>query len=618
VTPPAPFALALLLLGVAALKGPAQAQAPQDPLATLRSGHPRLICVAEDLERIRGLIERDELARQYRDQLVQQAERILTQPPVEHKLEGPRLLTQSRRCLDRVYTLGLVYRLGGDSRFAERARTELLAAAAFPDWNPNHFLDTAEMSHALAIGYDWLYDFLSPEDRAAIRAALVEKGLRPGEASYKGEERYGWWRTAHHNWNQVCNGGLTVAALAAADEEPELSRFILTEALKSVPLAMREYGPDGGWAEGPGYWDYATSYNVYMLAALQSALGTDFGLSDTPDFSDAGRFRIYFSGPIDLSFNYADAGAGVGRAPEMFWLARRFDRPIYAWQESSLPGRASADDLLWFDPRGEGPAASGYPLDACFRGIDVAFLCSAWEDRRAIFVGFKGGDNRANHSHLDLGTFVLDALGQRWALDLGGDNYNLPNYFGKDRWTYYRLRTEGHNTLVVDGENQEPSAKAPIIASASQPARAYAVADLSKAYTRKCSRVWRGMALLDRKHILIEDEIEAPAPVEVVWGMHTKAEVAIEGATARLTLGGETVVARILEPAEAAFEVLSANPPPPQAQQPDVRKLAVRLSGVTQARLAVLLTPLAPGVSADFAPAVEPLSQWVEQGKVQG
>jgi len=41
----------------------------------------------------------------------------------------------------------------------------MLAAAQFPDWFPKHFLDTAEMTAALGVGYDWLFDFLSAEER---------------------------------------------------------------------------------------------------------------------------------------------------------------------------------------------------------------------------------------------------------------------------------------------------------------------------------------------------------------------------------------------------------------------------------------------------------------------
>ena len=40
--------------------------------------------------------------------------------------------------LDRIYTLGLLYRLPCERRWAVRAIAELLNAARFVDWNPAH------------------------------------------------------------------------------------------------------------------------------------------------------------------------------------------------------------------------------------------------------------------------------------------------------------------------------------------------------------------------------------------------------------------------------------------------------------------------------------------------
>lgn len=249
-----------------------------------------------------------------------------------------------------------------------------------------------------------------------------------------------------------------------------------------------------------------------------------------------------------------------------------------------------------------------------FRGVNVAFFRSGWEDPRAVYVGFKGGDNKANHSHLDLGTFVLDALGERWALDLGSDDYNLPGYFGKQRWTYYRLRTEGHNTLTIDGQNQRVTGKAPLVAFLSKPERAHAVADLTNGYGPAVKRARRGIALLDRRQVLVQDEVQAPEPVEVVWNFHTRAKIDTQGARATLALGKAKLDARILSPEGARFDVLFANPPPPQRQQPDVHNLVVRLPGKTrQVRLAVLLTP---GGEAVAAPALKPLEDWIAASKV--
>ncbi len=82
---------------------------------------------------------------------------------------------------------------------------ELNAAAAFRDWNPARFVDTAEMTHAFAVGYDWLYNALTTEERGWVRDALVSKGLDQGLQSYAQKAR---WTTEHYNWNIVCNSAL--------------------------------------------------------------------------------------------------------------------------------------------------------------------------------------------------------------------------------------------------------------------------------------------------------------------------------------------------------------------------------------------------------------------------
>ena len=324
----------------------------------LRKEHPRLIALPTDVDRIKALIQNNPDVRSLYEKLKHNADKTLTEPPVEYKLVGPRLLGTSRKCLHRVYTLATLYRLDGDRKYLRRAVKELMAAAAFKDWHPRHFLDTAEMTHAFAIGYDWLYNDLTADERRIIREAIVEKGLLPAKQAYMGEVWWKWWVKCDHNWNQVCNGGIALGALAIADEKPELCSYILNEALKSIPLAMANFAPDGGWPEGPGYWNYATEYNVFLLAGLKTALGTDFGLSQTKGFPETGMFRIYFVGPTGKTFNFADAGSGAGSAPQMFWMAREFDKPIYAWYERRYLSHMNALGLWWFDPRGKRPTGS--------------------------------------------------------------------------------------------------------------------------------------------------------------------------------------------------------------------------------------------------------------------
>jgi len=560
----------------------------QISMDTLRRQHPRLIALDSDIARIRKLIRTDPAAKSAYARLVAEADKIMAEPPVEYKLIGPRLLDKSRTALRRVYTLALIYRIDGERTILTRIVDELRAASKFPDWNPSHFLDTAEMTHAFAIAYDWLYNVLSEEEREWIRKAIVDKGLDPALGIY--ENRRSWTQVSH-NWNQVCNGGITLGALAIAEDEPARSERVLRSAVESIPRAMSSYAPDGGWNEGPGYWDYATRYNVYFLAGLETALGTDFGLSQAKGFDKAGEFRIYFSSPAGKTFNYADASDALGPSEPMFWLARRFKEPVYAWQQLQLLAtkpRAHALDLVWWPEKSQSPQAAKWPLDKFYEGVQTAFLRGSWTDPSTMWVGVKGGDNKANHSHLDLGSFVLDAQGVRWAMDFGPDDYNLPAYFGSQRWTYYRLRTESHNTVLIDNENQDPKAEARVVVRDFKPELSRVTIDLSGAYPGKLARHERTVLLRGRKNLTVRDEIDAPQGVEALWGMVTDADVKIDGTRAVLRKGGKVLTARLLSPLGAKFETVSTRPPSPQRQNDGTRKLVVRLPGkVKQVKIEV-------------------------------
>ncbi len=578
------------------LASPAFAAAPEVNLDSLRAAHPRLIALDADIERARKSIESDPRARAAYDLLRAEASRILVEPPVEYRLIGPRLLDKSRRALARIYTLSLLYRLDKDAAYLRRALAELRAAADFKDWNPSHFLDTAEMTHAFAIGYDWLYPALPEEERAWIRKAIVEKGLDQATPIYEAQR---WWVRATHNWNQVCNGGIGLGALAIAESEPVKARRILQYAVGSIPRAMNSYAPDGGWNEGPGYWAYATRYNVYFLAGLETALGTDYGLSGIQGFDRAGHFRVDFSGPSGRTFNYADASDDLGPAECSLWLAHRFKQPVYAWQQLELirkRKRAHALDLVWWPVSVQPPAESNWPLDSVYHGVQTAFFRGSWSDPDTLWAGIKGGDNKANHSHADLGTFVLDALGERWFVDLGPDDYNLPAYFGGKRWTYYRLRTESHNTLLIDGENQDPKAAARLLDFSSAPGEARVSFDLAAAYPGRLSRHQRTMRMIGRRSVRLLDEIEAPQPVDALWGAVTPAGVRIEGGVATLTQNGKSLRVRMLQAPEGAkWEVVSTQPPLPQRQNEGTRKLVVRLpEKVSKAVVEVSFEPVRP------------------------
>jgi hypothetical protein len=249
---------------------------------------------------------------------------------------------------------------------------------------------------------------------------------------------------------------------------------------------------------------------------------------------------------------------------------------------------------------------------------ELAIFRSAWNDPRALFVGFKAGRNDVNHAHLDLGSFVLDADGVRWAHDLGPDNYNLPGYFdsksGK-RWSYYRLENHSHNTIAFGKLRQAATAMAPITVFRSTPQRASAIADLSAAYPGTAKKILRGIALLDRVQVLVQDEVVGlNATTPITWRMLTTAQVQITDAHhATLTAKGRILRVEIIAPVDGAFHTAPALPPTAdENQNKGTTDLTFTISAPAgDARFVVLLTPVGDHWPAEPArPSITPLAEW--------
>jgi hypothetical protein len=605
-------AMLFMVMGLA----PAPACKAEGSLDKLNKMHPRLLFTDNDLPAIRRAVKSEPFAKQQYQELLARGEALLDVPPDKYEIGGPEhtLLAVARDVEDRVITLAALYRITGDQRFATRATQEMLSAASYPNWFPWHFLDTAELTTAIGIGYDWLYNTLSPQDRKTVHDALVTKGIDPWLAlNAAGKAHY------LNNWAQVCNGGETIGALAIADEDPARAEQVISYARTAMTEIMQLFAPDGGFEEGPGYWTYATIYNVLYINSLETALGTDFGASDSPGFSLTPEYRIQATGPTNLFANFGDANSTPSPAPQMFWFARRFHRSAYAVSErelaTSLDGhmdsytlkdseRFAAFGLIWSTLVPDQDKTSDPPLGQSFSRVAQAYIRSAWHDPRAWYVGFKGGDAHAGHAHLDLGSFVLDAFGQRWAIDLGPDSYGLPGYFGQ-RWTYYRQGTEGHNTLTINGENEDHDAKAPLTAAGQD----FAIANLDGAYKGKIQSWKRGVRLLDKQRVLVEDEVTPAGSVDVVWNFHTAATVEIppDGRSANLSQNGTTIKVQILSPLNCRLATANAEMPPPQARNKGITNLVIRLPKQTAPQT---ITVLFSRPEDRAAPPVRPLATW--------
>lgn len=598
--------------------------------------HPRLLATRTELAALRQKAQTNSLRRSLADAVVKQADQLLEASPITRTLQGRRLLGQSRRCVGRVITLAMAYHLTEDRRYVQRCRQEMLAAAQFSDWNPSHFLDVAEMTFALAIGYDWLYDQLDEPARKEIRTAIIQKGvILPLETRHRG------WVRSRNNWGQVCHGGLTAGALAVMEHHPDLAARTVHNALHNVTYSMAAYAPKGSYPEGPGYWSYGTSYNVLLIGVLESALGSDFGLSGAPGFCTTGQYPSLACGPSGLFFNYADGGAGRSPQSILFWFASRFDRPDWLqgeperWSErfaaqqrssrASYGGRLAPLALLWM-PEPISCSDLRMPLHWFSDGhTPITVHRTSWTDPAATYIGLKAGSPSANHGQMDIGAFVLDSDGVRWAVDLGAEGYHGIESRGmnlwsraqnSDRWTIFRQSNHGHNTLVIDGQLQQAAGSGRVVGFSENPSFPHSVVDMTSVYDGQAQSVFRGVALLPTGQVLIQDHLTGLAPgARVRWGMITPGSPQNLG---RPTVGlqqSETELAlSIFSPQKVSwYEVDTAKPRKPwDSPNPGTRMIAFDAVAPPSGELtlAVLATPGSCTDPQGAGLKIQPLEEW--------
>ncbi|MEX1048569.1 MAG: heparinase II/III family protein [Akkermansiaceae bacterium] len=440
------------------------------------------------------------------------------------------------------------------------------------DWNPSHFLDVAEMATAVATGYDWLYPSLTPAQRQTYSQALIEKALKPAKHIY---DSNGWWSRPRNNWAQVCGAGIAIAAAAVAENEPELTRSLFESGRNLIQKCGQFYQPDGMYSEGPTYWHYGSNYHVMFLAAA-AALGE--ASADDPILRLAGDSIMHLTSPTRLSYNFADGTAGLETpSPAQSWLAVRYQdagqaqhvRSLFqrAWEEGR--GKIKHDryfplSVLWLPAPAEAVPRSNA---AVFLGEQsMALFRSGWA-AHDVFFAIKGGTAAASHAHMDVGSFVFDAHGQRWIHDLGAENYNLPAYFGNKRWSYYRLQNRAHSTLEIDGKLQDPSAKPSPVTRSTLAGESYeATLDLSAAYAGSAANVIRHASFdAGTGATKIRDEVTRPSG-DVVWRAFTDAKPEIRGDEVILRKKDQEITLR-KSPGSGTWSIRDAKPPTTEENQ---------------------------------------------------
>lgn len=537
--------------------------------------HPRLLFSKQEEQRIRDLFGTEPLLDSLYVGLMKEAERLLLVPPQEdprREIKNTKdILPISREQVYRMVNLALAYRLSGDRRFAEKAEKELVHVCNFPDWDPIHYLDVAEMTTAVAIGYDWLYDVLAPSTRQLVVHSIKTKALDLVVEEYNTGNADSWAKR-ETNWNVVCNTGMVLGALAIEEHYPELAKHIIGEAVRYIPNCLKHFAPDGVCYEGPAYWGYTNMYLSLLLKALNDNFGGDFGLSEMVGVDKSVLYYMHSTSPSGKIFNFANSGSTAPAAePIYFYFSRAFNQPEVATFYRDVLSKTVHEgnyfrfyflSIPWYDTASS--TADALPKLKVYEGInDIVVFNGNRNIPNSLYLIAKTGDPDMAHQQLDIGTFIVEMNGIRWTDDLGTDNYNLPGFWDYkpdgQRWTYFRNSNFSHNTLSIDHKLQNSAGTGEIDRLDDRAAQPFVTMNMSTAYAGQSRFVYRTFRMLDDTRILVTDSVGLQNPSQSVqWSVITSADVECKGNTAVLRKDGKSFSLKIASPTNASFMTKAA------------------------------------------------------------
>jgi hypothetical protein len=418
---------------------------------------------------------------------------------------------------------------------------------------------------------------------------------------------------------------LLLTAICFADEDINLAKKAAAAGAKVFGEGIQRFAPAGVWPEGMSAGDAVMDYAAMVIQSLRTSTGKDLGLSMLEGIPQFAVARMHLYGPTGQPFNFGDNAANAGSRPWVAtWLCGLHGNPgipaVTAGAKMAVSSAffGSAGNYIYYNPHaaGQGTADS---MEYAMPGGFVATVRSGWA-KDDLFIAVKGGDNRDYKAQLDIGSFVLDAAGQRWGIELGAEGDRVSGYEVKPgadrtkRFEYYLAGTAGQNTLSF-GDNQDLEARAGVLISSSAPERGVGVIDMSKAYSKDAKDVHRGVMVVRgaAPYLVIQDDLQVKNTKPLVWNMQTKAEIAADGATAKLTQGGKTLIATIVSPQGATFSTGT----PPEAASEQARDLIKEKVNILKATIPEAKGPQSLCITfttAAEAPAhtVQPIAEWVK------
>lgn len=586
------------LVGMAVIISMHAAQAQESSvLSTIP--HPRLFFTEKELPMLRQQAAGSHA--HLRDSISASVQAIMPRiPALQHQKSlpcGGSSYAADLPLADALIPLAFTFLLTDDPAYADAAISAMLAYSAWPSWGqdggcaaipPDDPPIAARMLLGMSLAYDWLYQRFTPEEHAAITAALITQARRLYAISATlppdVENPIRWWRNSFtHHSHIIYHSVLGMAALALEGETPDTQTW-LEHARRHAALhrTLLRGIADGTWHEGDALHAMMLAASLPFLRNLRALKGLDLLAHDyyrawpawllltwlpntmrsAVTHGDMAWNRLWDYQRAALSFvagEYHDARAQwlleqrAARQPETSEARRApwnvfeflfFDPLIFPQSPDTLPTSRVFPDLaavIW--RTGWGPDDLVFTLKTGAPGGRFAYDSflgerAPWNTTLTVTYEGDGTGFDTRHDHADANTCTLWKGPVQLTGELAGHTAEHPAYG----------ETRVHNSVLIDGQGQigprstraglrETDAALEFVIVTDH--FNYLVSDATHRYqttdpesgasSNTARRIHRHVLFIKPLYLIMIDDIMADESHEYAWVAHANGRISVDG-----------------------------------------------------------------------------------------
>lgn len=526
-----------------------------------------------------------------------------------------------------ILNLMITYFIEGDKKYLDRAIKEFNQLLLVTDWDSSGQLDNTMTAAALAISYDWLYDYITEEQKTKALSLIKDKSVDIAYEYYKDPSQLKALRAAHNDmniwcwrgtYNHICynNSNLLIASLVLAQKYPEYAAFVISNNLYNVQPYLELVGRDGGHEEPVGYYGYTTGKILNALSALQSSLGTMYDYDRYYGFRTTPYYPLYMYGAGPFAFGDCTPEVKAYNSNGMYFVAKYSrNAELLGIIKDRFENGGFAKVILWYDEGELNNAEEGVelPLDKQISPSsklqNIASFRDNWDINKGFFAAMYAGNANANgHGDPVSGAFAIHAKGEMFVTPQAIGDYSYPGYWESgdqtsERWQWYEKRAEANNCLVInpsEDPGQDVNTTAYIDKFETAAGGGYAISDLSGVYKDYVTSYKRGIKVHDsRSKIVIQDEAIMKEPSNIFMSVTTPAQIKILSEdTALLTIDNKKMAVKVYANVPFTFYEMAAEKLPTSPKRDEqkairaYRKIAISAENVTELNLMMEFIPI--------------------------